>query len=91
MTHIIAIILIMIAFVFFSVVFDSYMKTNKSSMEIIYKIIIIVLLISTFLFAEDHHMSSILIAFLSLTFIEKIKMVNKEWMEWKLKKLERSQ
>ena len=78
MTHIIAIILIGIASVFFSVVFDSYMKTNKSNMEIIYKIIIIVLLISTFRFAEDHHITSILIAFLSLTFIEKIKEVSKE-------------
>lgn len=78
MTHIIAIILIGIASVFFSVVFDSYMKTNKSNMEIIYKIIIIVLLISTFEFAEGHHMTSLLIAFLSLTFIEKIKEASKE-------------
>ena len=78
MTHIIAIILIGIASVFFSVVFDSYMKTNKSNMEIIYKIIIIVLLISTFEFAEGHHTTSLLIAFLSLTFIEKIKEVSKE-------------
>lgn len=78
MNHIITIILIGIAFGYYTVVFDSYMKTNKSIMEIIYKIIIIVLLISTFRFAEDHHMSSILIAFLSLTFIEKIKEVSKE-------------
>lgn len=84
MNHIITIILIGIAFGFYTVVFDSYMKTKKSNMEIIYKLIIIVLLISTFEFAEGHHMTSLLIAFLSLTFIEKIKEVSKEWVgsEW---------
>lgn len=78
MSHIITIILIGIAFGFYTVVFDSYMKTKKSNMEIIYKLIIIVLLISTFEFAEGYHMTSLLIAFLSLTFIEKIKEVSKE-------------
>lgn len=73
------IIFIGLAYGVFSVVFDKYMETDKTKHEAIYKIILLIIVITTTGLALKYHLLSTLIVLLAFMFIDKIKMFHKEW------------
>lgn len=72
------IIFIGLAYGVFSVVFDRYMETDKAKHEAIYKIILLIIVITTTGLALKYHLLSVLIVLLAFMFIDKIKMFYRE-------------
>ena len=62
----------------FSAVFDKYIETDKAKHEVIYKIILLFILITTTGLALKYHLLSTLMVLLAFMFIDKIKMFLKE-------------
>lgn len=69
---------IVLAYSVFSVVFDKYMETDKANHEAIYKIILLIIVITTTGLAVKYHLLSTVIVLLAFMFIDKIKMFHKE-------------
>ena len=72
------IIFIGLAYGVFSAVFDRYMETDKANHETIYKIILLIIVITTTGLAVKYHSLSTVIVLLAFMFIDKIKMFHKE-------------
>lgn len=72
------IIFIGLAYGIFSAVFDKYMETDKTKHEAIYKIILLIIVITTTGLALKYHLLSTLIVLLAFMFIDKIKMFYRE-------------